>query len=153
MSKLRKVLIDPRQVKIDPELAPRLDPMWFELADKAMKGTLPVYFAAVPLVLCIPFDLDYRPDLHPIGAAFIDNTIDAWKRNEFEHVIAYPRGTWFVISDDYITLFAALQGRPDYLPCWVLGKPDNDLIRHLRGPIALEQVKTIFTGPIGVYRK
>ena len=55
-------------------------------------------------------------------------------------MIAYPRGKWFVIADDYIRLFAALLTRPEHVMCWILGKPDNDRIRDVRGPLALEDV-------------
>jgi len=55
-------------------------------------------------------------------------------------MIAYPRGKWFVIADDYIRLFAAQRGRRESVICWILGKPDNELVRDLRGPIALEDV-------------
>lgn len=49
-------------------------------------------------------------------------------------------GTWFIVSDDYIPLFAALTGLPDYVPCRVLGKPDSTLLRNVQGPIDPEEV-------------
>ena len=55
-------------------------------------------------------------------------------------LFVYQRGKWFVVSDDYIVLFAALNGLPDYVPCWVLGKPDGDLVRDVQGTVASKDV-------------
>jgi len=132
-----------KDIHIDPTLSPKTDEEWMHLAEAATKGRLPVYFAAIPLILCVPFDLDYRPDLHPVGKQAIEQAKLEWKQNNFHNLIVYPRGKWFVVSDDYIQLFAALEGRPDYLPCFILGKPDNDLLRDVQGPIAIEDVPKI----------
>ena len=132
------------KITINPTLQPRHDSEWDRLFDAGLKGELPVYFAGVPPILCIPFDLDYRPDLHPIGAKSIQAAIDAAKANDFQNLIVYPRGRWFIISDDYIPLFAALQGRPDYLPCFVLGKPKNDMLVSVQGPIARRDLRKAF---------
>ncbi len=118
-----------------PELTPKSDERLTALLEAAIAGEVPVYFAAVPLALCVPFDLDYRPDEHPVGAQAITETTEAGKNGQFQTMFAYPRGRWFVIPDDYIPLFAALNGLPDYVPCWVLGKPENDLVRDVQGPI------------------
>ncbi len=48
-----------------PDLTPKHDERFSALLQGAVSGDVPVYFAAVPLALCVPFDLDYRPDLHP----------------------------------------------------------------------------------------
>jgi hypothetical protein len=119
-----------------PGLVPARDERFMELLQGAYSGEVPVYFAAVPLAICVPFDLDYRPDLHPVGREAIDQTAGAWSKGQFRNLFAYQRGAWFVVSDDYIPLFAALRGLPDYVPCWVLGKPDSDLVRDVQGPIA-----------------
>jgi hypothetical protein len=50
-------------------------------------------------------------------------------------MFAYQHGYWFVVPDDYIPYFAALTGLPDYVPCFILGQPEHDLIRDLQGPI------------------
>jgi hypothetical protein len=131
-------------LKMDPSLQPKPDPEWTRLAKAALQGELPVYFAAVPLILCVPFDLDYRPDLHPVGKQAIQQFVEAAKMRESNSLIVYPRGKWFVISDHYIDLFAALVGRPDFLPCFILGKPDNDMILDLQGPIAVQDVPKSF---------
>jgi hypothetical protein len=131
-------------LKIDLSLQPKPDPEWTRLAKAALQGELPVYFAAVPLILCVPFDLEYRPDLHPVGKQAIQRFVEAAKMGEPNSLVVYPRGKWFVISDHYIDLFAALVGRPDFLPCFILGKPDNDMILDLHGPIAVQDVPKSF---------
>jgi hypothetical protein len=123
-----------------PDLTPKHDERLSELLLGAVSGDVPVYFAAVPLAICVPFDLDYRPDLHPVGAQAIREMAGDWSKGQFSRLFVYQRGKWFVVSDDYIPLFAALTGVPDYVPCWVLGKPDSDLLRDVQGPIAPNDV-------------
>lgn len=143
-----------KDIRTDPALCPKHDDEFDRLFEAAMKGHLPVYFAAVPLALCVPFDLDYRPDLHPLGKRTIEQIKSEWQRNNFQNLIVYPRGKWLVVSDDYIQLFAALEGRPDYLPCLVLGKPENDLLRDVQGPIAPADVpKLLMSGIIVTARR
>ena len=123
-----------------PDLTPKHDERFSALLDGAVSGDVPVYLAAVPLAICVPFDLDYRPDLHPVGKQAISQMIDDWSKGQFQNLFVYQRGKRFVVSDDYIQLFAALRGQPDYVPCWVLGKPDSDLVRDVQGPIAPNDV-------------
>lgn len=123
-----------------PELTPKHDERFAALLQGAVSGDVPVYFAAVPLALCVPFDLDYRPDLHPIGGKAIGQMTEEWSNGQVHKLFVYQRGKWFVVSDDYIVLFAALKGLPDYVPCWVLGKPEGDLVRDVQGPIASNDV-------------
>jgi len=131
-------------LKIDPSLQPKPDPEWLRLAEAALKGQVPAYLAWVPLILCVPFDQDYRPDLHPMGRQAIHQFVEAAKLQESNSLIVYPRGKWFVVSDDYIQLFAALEGRPPFLPCVIMGKPENEMIRNLQGPIDPKDVRKVF---------
>lgn len=131
-------------LSIDPGLCPNDDPTFDRLFDQAMKGITPVYFGSVPLGLCIPADPDYRPDKHPAGAAAIEASYQEAVQGKLSSLIVYPRGIWFVVSDDYVPLFASLRGRPDYVPCWILGKPDNELVKDLQGPIALADWRKSF---------
>ena len=118
-----------------PGLTPKSDEHFIRLLQRGLEDELPVYFAAVPLAVCIPFDPDYRPDLHPVGKQSIEQAAAAGKQGKFENMFTYQRGYWFVISDDYIPYFAALTGLPDYVPCFILGHPDHALVRDLQGPI------------------
>ncbi|MBV8807124.1 MAG: hypothetical protein JO033_00500, partial [Acidobacteriaceae bacterium] len=120
---MRSTRIPVSEPRLIPDLAPKHDERLSELMQQALAGKVDVYFAAVPLC---PFDLDYRPDQHPMGLAAIRETGERWKNGQFQNMLAYERGAWFVISDDYIPLFAALPGMPDYVPCWILGKPQSD---------------------------
>ncbi len=65
--------------------------------------------------------------------------IEEWSNGQVQKLFVYQRGKWFVVSDDYIVLFAALNGLPDYVPCWVLGKPEGDLVRDVQGPNRFER--------------
>jgi len=140
MADLQRKRIRVDDLHFHPDLTPKLDELLILLMDDAVTGDVPVYFAAVPLSLCIPFDPDYRPDLHPVGAKAIEAVSAAWQQGEFRQLIVYPRGVWFVVSDNYIALFAALRGQPDYVPCWVLGKPEGDLVKDVQGPIEPSEV-------------
>ena len=123
-----------------PGLTPKHDERLSALLQGAVSDDVPVYFAVVPLALCVPFDLDYRPDLHPVGAMAIGQMTEECRNGQFQELFVYQRGKWFIVSDDYIVLFAALNGLPDYVPCWVLGKPEGDLVRDVQGPIASNDV-------------
>ena len=143
-SESKKIRVD--QIHLNPELTPPVDPILARLMQEAIEGRVPVYFAEVPLVLCVPYDPDYRPDLHPVGNAVIRQTMEDWQKQKFTNLLVYPRGVWFVVSDDYIQLFAALRGRPDCVPCWVLGKPENPFVENVQGPIRLEDVRRVLIG-------
>jgi len=120
---------------IDPTLCPAKDELFMSRMMDVMKDRLGLYFAAVPLSLCIPFDQDYRPDLHKIGAPAIKQAAEVARAGNHPNMISYQRGYWFVISDDYIPYFAALTGLPDYVPCFILGEPEHPLIRDVQGPL------------------
>jgi hypothetical protein len=106
-----------------PGLTPKHDERFSALLKGAVSGDVPIYFAAVPLALCVPFDLDYRPDLHPVGEQAITQVFGAWSNGQCENLFVYQRGKSFVVSDDYIPLFAALRGQPDCVPCWFSANP------------------------------
>jgi len=132
-------------LQVDPALTP-LDPTLQGLMQEAFEGRVPLYRAEVPLALCVPGDPDCRPDLHPAGIAAIRLTIENWRNKRFAYLLVYPRGVWFVVSDDYPQLFAYLSVQADYVPCWVLGKPDNPLVKNVQGPIRHDDVRRILTG-------
>ncbi len=78
-----------------------------------------------------------------MGRQAIAQVFGAWSNGQFRNLFVYQRGKSFVVSDDYIPLFAALRGRPDYVPCWVFGRPDSDLARDVQGPIVQDDVLKI----------
>jgi len=133
----------PSEIHDLPGLTPKRDERLMQRLEEAVAGRVQVYFAAVPLGLCVPFDLDYRPDKHPVGEAAIHDAFEQAKAGSFPKMFAYQRGAWFVISDDYSPLFAAMAGLADYVPCWVLGKPDSELVKDIQGPIDLASVKSL----------
>jgi hypothetical protein len=79
--------ITPSKFPSLPDLTPKHDERLMALLKGAFSGDVPVYFAAVPLALCVPFDLDYRPDLHPVVRKAISQMTEEWSnRNPFPHV-------------------------------------------------------------------
>ena len=128
------------ELRLIPDLVPKHDERLSELMQQALAGKVAIYFAAVPVCLCVPFDLDYRPDQHPIGVAAVRETAERWRNGHFQNLLVYQRGVWFVIADDYIPLFAAISGMPDYVPCWILGKPESDHVKDVQGPLAQKDV-------------
>lgn len=134
----RIVRVPIQNLRIDPDLLPKRDDTFVELVVRAVRGSVPVYLASVPLELCVPFDADYRPDLHPVGAAAIKSLME--NEELAAPMIAYARDGRFIIADDYVRLFAAQRCQVDYVACWILGEPHHDDIRDVQGPIVLEDV-------------
>lgn len=135
--------INPNEIHFLPELTPKRDEMLLSLMEQALKDELPLYYAAIPLALCIHFDVEYRPDMHPLGKTAIKQASDEATQNIFQELLVYPKGLWFVVADDYIPLFAAIGGLPDYVPCYILGKPDNPHIKDVQGPIHQQDVAKV----------
>jgi hypothetical protein len=124
-----------------PGLQPLKDEVFLYLLEQALSGKLFVYFAAVPFNLIEPFDKEYNPKLHPIGAAAIKTTMDLWLNNQFTNCWVYPKNNKFILSDDYIPYFAAIEGQPDYLPCFVLGDPNIEGVVDIKGPLTVDSIK------------
>jgi len=143
-SELRKVRID--ELHVNPDLTPKEDPTLTHLMQDAFEGRVPLFYAEVPLALCVPSDPDYRPDRHPAIEAAIRLAMENWQKQKPVSLLVYQRGVWFVVSDDYPALFAYLRGLPEYVPCWVLGKPDSPVVKNVQGPIPIEDARRILTG-------
>jgi len=131
------------EIDILPGLVPRHDQEFDYLLQRALGGLVPVYFAAVPRTLIRPFDTEYDPAKHPVGAMAIEQTTAEWRAGTFHHVWVYPSGDAYVLSDDYIPWAAATRGQPDFLPCWVLGYPSVPGAVDVQGPIAPSGVRKL----------
>ena len=107
---------------------------------------MPVYFAAIPLASIKPFSDLYDPRRHPIGQQAIASVLEQWKNQQFKNMVVYPRNDVFIMSDDYITYYACLQGRPDYVPCWVLGQCTSPDAHDIRGPVRKEDLRKVLLG-------
>lgn len=128
-----------------PGLEPAKDEVLLYLFDKVCSGELPVYFGAVPFELIVPFDKEYDPRKHPVGRAAVDQCSRDWLQGTMKYVCLYERGDRFILSDDYITFFAAVEGSPRLLPAWILGKPLSPRVEQLQGPIQYDEaVKVLF---------
>ncbi len=117
-----------------------------ELLEKAVRGEVFVYYAGVPLCLCVPFDQDFRPDLTETGKKVLPAVLEEGRNNRLHPMWVYQRGWWFVVSDDYLVLWAATYGMPDLVPCMVLGKPDHPLLKTVQGPIDTDAVRKLLLG-------
>lgn len=124
-----------------PGLQPLEDKVFQYLFGQAMTGDLQVFWAAIPMGLIIPFDKEYNPSLHPVGAAAIEEVTKEWQKGQFRYCWVYPQNKKFVLSDDYIIYFAALNGKPDYLPCFVMGDPHEDGVVDIQGPMSPESLR------------
>lgn len=123
-----------------PGLRPLEDSTFLYLLEQAVEGKMEVYFAAVPFNLVQPFDEKFNPSLHPAGAAAINQTIMAWSKGHVQPCWVYPRAGKFILSDDYITYYAAIEGQPDYLPCFIVGNPQQEGVKEVQGPLSKDLV-------------
>jgi hypothetical protein len=63
-------------------LRPLRDDILGYLLQRALDGQVPVYFAAVLRTLIRPFDAEYDPAKHPVGAAAIEQAMAEWLSGE-----------------------------------------------------------------------
>ena len=124
--------IDPDSIKVNPTLRPNYDNRFTEYYGEAIEGKIPVYYANVPVPLLIPFDPDYRPDKHPIGMKSIEAMQKRWEQQNFNAIYAYQRGFWFVVSDDYISLFAAMMHNYETVVCLVMGELNHPQVTEFQ---------------------
>jgi len=115
-----------------PGMTPAQDDKWIELAQQAVSGKLPVFYAHIPIGALVPFDLDYRPDLHPLGQMLLEEATEKAERGEFTFPVVYQRGYWFIVSGDYPMLFSAVNGRPDIVGCYVLGEISHPQVENVQ---------------------
>jgi len=125
---------------VDPQplnnpYAPPNDPVFDMLFGLAIQGDLRVYFAAVPLSLIKPHSLHFRFLETPNASAIVAALIDAARQGQFARLWVYEKDDHFVMSDDYPQYEACLQGQPDYVPCWILGRPRNPAAIDVQGPV------------------
>jgi hypothetical protein len=135
--------IQPSEVGQIPELTPATDETLLSLFDRALKGELLVYFAAVPFRLIEAFDKTYDPRRHPAGRAAVDEYSKEWEEGHFHPSWVYPKEERFILSDDYISYFACIEGQPEYIPCWVLGRPEHPDVRDIQGPINPDNIREL----------
>ena len=133
----------PEDIKTAHGLNPKIDEYFIELISKASDGRLPVYYAAIPTPWIIPFDVEYRPDLHPMGKQLIETYIQDLDDDKYHPLLVYPKGKWFVCPDSYIELFAALSGNPAYMPCYIFGDTNHENVKSLKGPLPVTDVQKI----------
>jgi hypothetical protein len=82
--------------------------------------------------MVVPFDPEYDPEAHPVGREAVMALMQEWEQGHITPVWVYPRAGKYVLSDDYIILAAARRGEPDYLPCYVVGRPLYDGLEDIQ---------------------
>jgi len=130
----RELKMDPSEIESLAGLRPLFVPVLHHLIERAVSGHVDVYFAAVPRPLIRPFDPDYNPARHPVGRSAISEVHAKWRSGDFTAIWVYPKDNEFIMSDDYITWEAVKEGAPDFVPCWILGKPDLERRQGFEGP-------------------
>jgi len=141
MSSESKGSID--QPLINPNWQPPPDPVFQYLLDEAVRGWVPVYFAAVPLVRLKRAAPTFHPENTPGGPDVVTQIMQRWRSGDFRNLWVYPKDDVFVVSDDYFTLAAAEIGTPDFMPCWVLGKITKGNAEQVQGPIPQDTVRDL----------
>jgi hypothetical protein len=140
-SGLHRVTVKLSELHEMPRLTPPKDAMLNNLFSKAAAGTLRVYFGAIPLSLVRPFSTEYDPRRHPIGRQAVDATKKDWQAGKITNMWVYPDASTYVMSDDYISFYAAQEGQPDFVPCLILGETYDYRIQDLQGPIEVSDVR------------
>ena len=77
----------------------------------------------------------------PIGRQAVDAMKRNWLTGNFSKLWVYPDGSNYAMSDDYITFYAAKEGQPDFLPCFILGETEDSRVEPLQGPIQVSDVR------------
>lgn len=132
--------MDPKEIEALAGLRPLFDPVFDHLLEGAIKGVVPVFYAQVTPSLITPFDPDYMPSKHPSGEDAVQQVMAAWRQGQFQRCWVYEKAGRLILSDDYIVLEAVRRGQPDYMPCWILGKPVHVSTRNLQGPLPADEV-------------
>jgi hypothetical protein len=133
--------MDLKTPAVDPNWEPPNDPVFTHLLEEAVLGSVPVYFAALPTTSVVRFQPTFHPEHAKNGDAVVNAIMDEWRRGNFRPIWVYPKGNLFIASDDYFTLAATERGKPDFVPCWVLGLPSKTIAKDIKGPIAPKDVR------------
>lgn len=127
-----------------PELEPKIDEVFVDLMQKALKGQLNTYYAEVPLSLIIPYDIEHKPDSHPIGKQVIEEITNDFKKGKNRSVMLYPKGKWFILSDHYLEMFAAIDCNLLTLNCVIFGEFKNENVKIVKGPLSVDEIRKVF---------
>jgi hypothetical protein len=117
--------IDPRELIGENEFKPPHDEIFDMLFGLAMHGDLSVFFGAIPLQLIRPFSDEFKFASIPNGPEIITAIVDEALNGNLPRLWVYEKGEYFVMSDNYPGYEACIQGQPDFVPCWILGRPRN----------------------------
>lgn len=124
---------------VDNQFKPPHDQVFDTLFGLALQGDLMVYFAAIPLRLIKPFAKEFRIASIPNGEHIVDSIFAEAIKGKHQQIWVYEKDDYFVMSDDYAVYEAFLRGQPDFVGCWVLGRPRNPLAEQVQGPVDARQ--------------
>lgn len=138
---MKNHVMNTNDVSIIPELVPPHDPKFALLVEGALLANVDVYYAAVRPSDIVPFSSSFDPEAHPVGRRAVQDVINRWRNNEFAVIWLYDEGAHFITSDDYVVWAAVRRGQPDYVPAYLLGRPEGAPATDLQGPLTLQAVK------------
>lgn len=128
----------------EPELEPMIDDIFIDLMLKSLRGHIKSYLATVPLNLIIPFDTEHNPESHRVGRQFLEEMTNDLMNGKTKSVMLYQKGRWFVLSDHYYELFAAINCDLPTLDALIFGEFENSKVKIMKGPLNIEEVKQCF---------
>jgi hypothetical protein len=142
---MRIARVDPKTLEPHPELTPPKDAILDYLLGRALEGQIYLYFAQIPLRMIEPFDISFDPRKHSLGRQLVDAHLSQGQRGQMSYMWVYPRDGKFIMSDNYVTYYACVEGGPEVVPCWVLGEPYAG-VEQAQGPIDPKDVRKIMFG-------
>ena len=125
-------------------LAPPHDAIFSYLYERVVNGGIPLFLAEVPLQLIQPYSEEHRPHESKLGKPVLDGYIRDFSNERLDLTMwVYPRGSKYILSDDYFSYFALLAlGVPAYR-CFIMGHPTVGALANIKGPAPLEFVRKL----------
>src|SRR5581483_9339377 len=96
--------------QINPEWVPPQDPVFNYLIQEAAFGSVPTYFAEIPLARLKRFEPRFRPDTTPAGREVVATIMSNCRAGNVVTMWVYPKGKTFIVADDCFTLAASELG-------------------------------------------
>lgn len=127
--------------EVNPDWVPPSDQVFQYLMREAALGSVPVYYAEIPLTRLKRFAPTFHPEKTKDGEKVVTAIMADWRAGQFARMWVYPKGELFIVSDDYFTLAAGESGDPDYMPCWVLGMAPKGAAKNVQGPIDQKEIR------------
>ncbi|HRK21526.1 MAG TPA: hypothetical protein PLX06_06950 [Fimbriimonadaceae bacterium] len=128
----KKKIVEIESLTVDPDLVPPTDERFQELLEECIAGTCPMYWAWIPTRFLIPSFPTFRPETKPTLISVIEALRIDIRNRRVSTIYTYSIGQWFVVSDDYPQMYAAMLENIPEVPSYILGEPINPRTRDLR---------------------